>query len=135
MAENCCSTGTRLLYTCSGGADVGELSDRVGRHLKAEGFGNMTCLAGVGADLSGFVQSAKGAERVIAIDGCPMVCARKALERHDVTPVSYILTDYEGVVKGSTPCTPEQVTEISDKIINSYPDDGSAPAEEGRSCC
>ena len=61
MAE-CCSGGVRLIYSCSGAADVGEVADRVVRKLRDDGFAKMTCLAGVGADLSGFVQSAKGAD-------------------------------------------------------------------------
>ncbi|MDD1744422.1 MAG: putative zinc-binding protein [Candidatus Methanoperedens sp.] len=57
MAE-CCTGGTRLIYSCSGGSNVGEIADRVARKLRSEGFGTMTCLASIGAHLSGFVESA-----------------------------------------------------------------------------
>src|SRR4030042_6494219 len=94
MADNCCSSGgLPLLYPCSGAADVGELADRAARKLWEEGFGLKTCLAGVGADLSGFVQSAKGADVNITLDGCPTACARKTLERVGVKPVSVVPSD------------------------------------------
>ena len=84
MAGNCscsCESGIRLLYTCSGASDVGELADRAVRVLWKEGFAQKSCLAGVGADLSGFIKSAEGADINITVDGCPLLCAKKNLER------------------------------------------------------
>lgn len=111
----CCSGGTKLIYSCSGSADVGEIADRVTRKLQSEGYAKMTCLAGVGAGLSGYVQSAKGADVVIAIDGCSTACARKSLERIDVHPISYILTDL-GLKKHETPVTDKIIAAMSEKI-------------------
>lgn len=116
MAE-CCSGGTKLLYACSGAADLGEISDMVARRLRDEGFGRMTCLAAVGADLSGFVESAKGADVNITIDGCQTACARKNLERIGVVPNSYILTEM-GFVKGETSVSETVVSEICSKIMD-----------------
>ncbi len=117
MAE-CCGTRAKLIYACSGAADVGEIADRVVRKLRKQGNFLMTCLAGIGAGLSGYVQSAKGAEQNITIDGCPVACARKTLERIGVTPTSYILTEL-GLVKGKTAVTETVVNEICEKIKNS----------------
>lgn len=114
MAE-CCSGGVRLIYTCSGSADVGEIADRVVRKLRDDGFAKMTCLAGVGADLSGYVQSAQGADVVFTVDGCSTACSKKNIERVGVTPVSYILTDM-GLEKGNTPVSGQIVADIADKI-------------------
>ncbi len=102
MSDNCCGNGTKLLYSCSGASDVGELADRVARKLWAEGFAMKTCLAGVGAGLSGFVESARGADLNIALDGCPLLCAKKSLELIGVKPVSVMLGDY-GFKKGEVP--------------------------------
>jgi uncharacterized metal-binding protein len=115
MAE-CCSGGkTRIIHTCSGASDVGEIADKTARKLSKDGYGNMTCLAAIGAHLSGFVESAKGADENITIDGCPVACAKKNLEHIGVTPKSYILTEM-GLVKGKTPVTEKIVTEISNRI-------------------
>ncbi len=115
MAE-CCTDGTRLIYSCSGASNVGEIADRVARKLRAEGFGTMTCLASIGAHLSGFVESAKGADENITIDGCPVACARKNLEHIGVKPKSFILTEM-GLVKGKTPVNVEIVDETTTKFL------------------
>ena len=115
--SDCCGGGIRLIYACSGAADVGELSDRLARKLIKEGFGTKTCLAAIGARISGYVESAKGAELNIAIDGCQIACAKKALELIGVTPASFILTDM-GYVKGQTEVTAGIVEAVAEKIRN-----------------
>jgi len=114
---DCCGGGTVLLYSCSGSADVGCIADRVTRILSKEKVGRMTCLAGVGARLSGFIASAQGADRNIVIDGCPVACAQKGLEAIGVTPEVYNLSNY-GCQKGSTPVNDELVEEIALRIKN-----------------
>lgn len=114
MSE-CCETATKLIYACSGAADVGEIADQVARRLRSEEYGKMTCLAGIGAGLSGYVQSAKGAAENITIDGCSVSCAKKTLEKIGVRPTAYILTDL-GLVKGESPVTEKTVKQISDLI-------------------
>ncbi len=49
----------------------------------AEGFGTMTCLASIGAHLSGFVESAKGADENITIDGCLVACGKKTCAKNE----------------------------------------------------
>lgn len=112
---DCCGGGTVLLYSCSGAADVGCIADKVTRILAKEKVGKMTCLAGVGARLSGFVVSAQGADRNIVIDGCPIACAQKGLEAIGVQPESYNLANY-GLKKGETPVSEELAQEIAMKI-------------------
>jgi uncharacterized metal-binding protein len=114
MAD-CCNTETKLIYACSGAADVGEIADQVARRLRSEGVAKMTCLAGIGAGLPNYVQSAKSTDMNIAIDGCPVACAKKTLEKIGVTPTSYILTDM-GLVKGETPATEKIVVQMCEKI-------------------
>ena len=126
MAD-CCSGGTRLLYTCSGSADVGMLADLAGRKLRDKGYARMTCLAGVGAGLAGFIASAQGADKNITIDGCPQACARKSLERIGVSPFSYILTDM-GCEKGATQVTEDLVLSITENIMA----EGKASSISGR---
>jgi uncharacterized metal-binding protein len=111
MAE-CCGGGVKMIYACAGAADVGEFADRVSRKLRDEGFARMSCLAAIGANLSGYVETAKGADTVITIDGCTTACARKNFERIGVTPVSYILTDM-GLEKGNAPFTQETVERLA----------------------
>lgn len=115
MAD-CCSGDITMVYSCSGAADVGEISDRVARRLRDDGFAKMSCLAGIGADLSGYVQTAKGADIVYTIDGCGTACAKKGLERIGVSPRAVILTDM-GLEKGKCPAGDEVVNRIAAQII------------------
>lgn len=107
MAQ-CCSGGTKLIFACSGCADVGEIADKTAKKLNKEGFAKMSCLAGLGANLSGFTASAKGADKNITIDGCPIACAKKILENNGLTPESFILTDF-GFTKGNTDVNEENI--------------------------
>lgn len=114
---DCCGSGRVLLYSCSGSADVGYIADRVTRVLSKEKVGRMTCLAGVGARLSGFIASAQGADRNIVIDGCPIACAQKGLEAIGVIPEVYNLANY-GYKKGETPVTEQIIEAIAQQIKN-----------------
>lgn len=109
----------RVVYACSGCADVGEIADQVARKLRKDGFATpkASCLAGIGAGLQTFIDAAKAAEEIVAIDGCPVYCAKKILENAGFTPVSILLTDM-GCEKGTTPCTPEIVAALAEKIKN-----------------
>ena len=117
MGDCACNTGVKLIYSCSGAADVGEISDRAARILRKEGFGQGSCITGVGAGLAGYVQSAKGADINITIDGCPVGCARKIMENIGVTPLSYVITEM-GFKKGDSPATSETIENVCENIRN-----------------
>ena len=113
-----CSCGkdkTTLLWSCSGGADVAEISDKAARKLSKESFGSMSCLAGIGAGISGFIESAKGADENITIDGCPIACARKNLEKIGVNPKSFVVTEM-GFKKFATDVNDETVEKVCSAI-------------------
>ena len=75
-----CSAAPKLIFACSGAADVGRISDLAARKLTAEGAGKMFCLAGIGGHVTGIVATTRAAAAILAIDGCPLDCARKTLE-------------------------------------------------------
>ena len=78
--SNCqCSTAPKLIFACSGAADVGEISDRAARKLTNNGNGKMFCLAGIGGRVSDIMKSTNVASAILAIDGCKTNCARKCL--------------------------------------------------------
>jgi uncharacterized metal-binding protein len=134
MPECCGGDKTRLLYACSGCSDVGKISDETVRKLSKDSFGKMTCLAGIGARISGFIESAKGADENITIDGCPVACARNTLECVGVKPRSCILTEM-GLVKGKTPATEEAVKEICAKIMTKNKNTNTGQCAPGSDCC
>jgi uncharacterized metal-binding protein len=100
MAEDCCSSnGNIMILACSGGSNVGQLSNQAAVELTQEGFGKMFCLAGIGGQLSGFVQSAKDVPEMVAIDGCQVGCAKAILEQAQVPLKNYIVLTDEGIEK------------------------------------
>ena len=100
MTANCCVAGNDvMLMACSGASNVGQLTNQAAIELTQEGAGKMFCLAGVGAHLSGFVQSAKDVPVMIAIDGCNIGCAGIILEHLNIKPTSHLVLTNEGIEK------------------------------------
>jgi uncharacterized metal-binding protein len=100
MANDCCAPkGNIMVLACSGGSNVGQLSNQAAVELTREGFGKMFCLAGIGGRLSGFVQSAKDVPQMVAIDGCPVGCAKAILEQANVPLKNYIVVTELGIEK------------------------------------
>jgi uncharacterized metal-binding protein len=110
----CACAGTvSLLIPCSGAADTGEIADRAARKFAKGGCAGMFCLAGVSANLSGFIASAKGADRLLVVDGCNLECARKTLAEKGITEnIIHVRVSDLGFVKGKSPATAERVDAV-----------------------
>lgn len=108
----CCSAAPRLIFACSGAADVGQISDLAARKLTAEGAGKMFCLAGVGGRVSGIMETSRAASAILAIDGCPLDCARKTLEEAGFARFEHLRLSDMGMEKGKSPATEEQVAKV-----------------------
>jgi uncharacterized metal-binding protein len=117
MAENncMCQESGVLIFPCSGGSDVGELSDRVARKMAKCGQAKMFCLAGIGAHIPGMIESAKTANKIIAIDGCQVLCSKKILEHAGFMPISFNLKDL-GFEKGKTKVDDDNIEKAANKI-------------------
>lgn len=110
----CCSAAPKLIFACSGAADVGKLSDLAARQLTAAGVGKMFCLAGIGGRVSGIMASTQAAQAILAIDGCPLDCAKNTLENAGFTKFEYIRLSDLGMEKGKTAVTDEAVAKVVD---------------------
>jgi uncharacterized metal-binding protein len=99
MADSCKCGGEIMLLACSGGSNVGQLSNQAAVELTQEGFGKMYCLAGIGGQLSGFVQSARDVPEIVAIDGCAIGCARAILENANVPVKNHLVLTDLGIEK------------------------------------
>lgn len=116
MPCNCGSDAeTNLIYACSGAANTGLLADQVMRALNRDNVGSSTCLAAMGADLSGFLQSARNATRNIVLDGCKVACGKKIFEKNGIPYRHYVMTDFE-VEKGKTPITGDLIEAFAERI-------------------
>jgi uncharacterized metal-binding protein len=116
MAQTCaCGDKPKLIYACSGVADVGAIADLAARKMTREGIGKMSCLAGIGAGLSGLIESTKAAAKVLVIDGCPVDCGKKILEKAGLSDFNHIRVTEQGFEKGKSPATENAINTISTK--------------------
>jgi len=100
MVEECCTPGGNIMIlACSGGSNVGQLSNQAAIELTQEGFGQMFCLAGIGGHLGGFVRSAKDVSAMVAIDGCEVGCAKAILEHAKIPTKNYLVLTELGIEK------------------------------------
>jgi len=101
MAEECCTPGGNIMIlACSGGSNVGQLSNQAVIELTQGGFGKMFCLAaGIGGHLGGFVQSAKDVSAMVAIDGCELGCTKAILEHAEIPTKNYLVLTELGIKK------------------------------------
>lgn len=106
---------TNLVYACSGAANTGLLADQVMRALNRDKVANSTCLVAMGADLSGFLESARIATRNIVLDGCKVACGKKIFEKNGLPFMHFVMTDYD-VEKGKTTITGDLIETIAERI-------------------
>lgn len=100
MTQDCCAPGESvMILACSGGSNVGQLSNQASVELTQEGFGKMFCLAGIGGHLSGFVQSARDVPNLVIIDGCEIGCAKAVLEHAEIPAKNYLVLTELGIEK------------------------------------
>jgi uncharacterized metal-binding protein len=117
MAGCSCGEGCekRLVYACSGAANTGLLADQVMRSLDREGQAEASCLAALGAGLSGFIETARSAGGAVVIDGCRVGCGAKIFEGRGLAFTHFVMTDFE-VEKGKTAITEELVEAVTERI-------------------
>ena len=111
----CCDPAKKLVFACSGAADVGEIADRAARKLTADGVGKMFCLAGVGGRVGMIMENTGAAEVILAIDGCPLHCARNTLEKAGFTKFAHLCLSDLGMAKGKTSPTAESIAQVADR--------------------
>jgi uncharacterized metal-binding protein len=125
-----------MILACSGGSNVGQLSNQAAVELTKEGFGKIYCLAGVGGKLSGFVQSVKDTPNLVVIDGCPVGCA-KAIFREAGLPLrNHIVVTELGIEKGGDLEPPQdEVDSVKNHIRRLFAGQPFQAAGKGGGCC
>jgi len=108
-----CGSAPKLIFACSGAADVGAIADQAARKLTKEGAGKMYCLAGIGGRVSGIMATTQSAAKILAIDGCPLNCVKNSLEQAGFKKYEHIQLNDLGLEKGKTPPTPEAIAKVA----------------------
>lgn len=88
-----------VVYACSGCSSAAQMANDLAVRLDREQVAEMSCIAGVGGGVGPLVDTATSGRPILAIDGCPLECARKSLEQHDVRPDCHVNLAKRGVAK------------------------------------
>jgi uncharacterized metal-binding protein len=120
----CCGAAAQVIFACSGSADVGKIADLAARKLTEEGVGKMSCLAGVGGRVTGIMETTRAAQTILAIDGCPLHCARNTLEQAGFKKFEHLCLSDLGMEKGKSPPSEERIAQVVGRGKSRLPDPG-----------
>ncbi|MCF7201735.1 putative zinc-binding protein [Pseudomonas oligotrophica] len=102
-----------LVYSCSGCSNVAQMANTLAVRLDRAGLAEMSCIAGVGGRVEALVKKAHSGRRILAIDGCPLHCARACLAQHGVTPDVHVTLSSYGLRKRyRQDCSEEEVAAL-----------------------
>ena len=110
-----CSVGPKLIFACSGAADVGAIADRTARQLTREASGKMFCTVGIGGRVSGIMKTTESASKILAIDGCPLNCVKSCLEQAGFNEFLHLQMADLGLQKGNSPVTEDNIAKVVSK--------------------
>ena len=74
----------------------------------------MYCLAGIGGRIDDVMANTHAAGQILAIDGCPLECARNTLAQAGFTQVEHVRLNDLGLKKGESPVSDERIAQIVD---------------------
>jgi len=120
--KNICAAAPTLIFSCSGAADVGAISDLAARQLTKDGAGKMYCLAGIGGRVPGILKTTKEADKILAIDGCPLDCVKLNLQEAGFTEFDHMRVTDLGLEKGKSPAIGENITSVVEAALNTLRD-------------
>ena len=114
MSNECAgSAAPKLIFSCSGAADVGAIADQAARKLTNDGVGRLFCLAGLGGRVPGIMKTTKSAQKILAIDGCSLDCARNCLEHAGFANFQHLQLAELGLQKGKSPVSEQAIEKVS----------------------
>jgi len=110
----------KLVFVCSGTADVGELTDLAARHMKRNNLAAMSCLASIAARDPDITLNAQLAEKILVIDGCPKKCASKTFRDAGFHKFLQFDLSQIGLIKGKSSPNSENVQAVVKKGLELF---------------
>ena len=83
--------------------------------MTKEGIGKMFCTAGVGGKVSGIMKTTESADKILAIDGCPLNCVKNSLEQAGFNKFEHLQLVELGMEKCNSPVTEENISKVVTK--------------------
>ncbi|MBP7496559.1 MAG: putative zinc-binding protein [Bacteroidales bacterium] len=116
LSCSCNDKAEKIVMSCSGASDVGQISDLLARKLRDNKVRSMKCLTMIAIDNKPLIEAVQNSNTLV-IDGCPIDCGRRILEKAGLSNFSYMrITDY-GLVKGKTPVNVETINTVYQEAI------------------
>lgn len=115
--SNCCSAGPKLIFACSGAADVGQIADQAARKLSRDGAGRMFCMTGIGGRVSSIMKTTESASKILAIDGCELDCAKELLKQAGFKGFEHLRITDLGMQKGKTDVTEQHIAKVAEQGV------------------
>lgn len=111
------------VYACAGASNVGKISMDLAIALHQENRYQMSCAAGVGADICGFTDGAKSEDTMnLLIDGCPVGCLKQMFDHKGISNYDHIVVTELGIGKNGefgydSAIIPKLLTELTERGI------------------
>ncbi len=102
------------ILPCSGACNVGMMSTRTVVNIHGErDDSDFVCALGLPLGIEGIIQQGKSSDRYIAINGCPVRCASKALESADIpVDMEIVMTERYGIRKNKNLKDDEKMDDV-----------------------
>lgn len=117
-----------IVYSCSGCSSAAQMANWIAVRLDREGLAEMSCIVGVGGDVASLVKTAKSGREIWVLDGCPLVCSKHCLARHDLkADRHFVLSEMKVPKKIHEDFDMEMAHEVLEKIkkeLGRLPSDG-----------
>jgi uncharacterized metal-binding protein len=112
-----CSCGAnepkRIIFPCTGQANVGQLTNLAAIQLTEEGYGSIACASLLAIGSENLVTNAMNVDEVVILDGCPMLCAKKIAGAQGIAAGQHLVVTELGITKGpSRSYTNEDIEKI-----------------------
>lgn len=88
-----------LVYSCSGCSSAAQATNYIALKLDRDGEAEMSCISGVGGNVTKLVKIAQSGRPVIALDGCALACTLNCLAERGVTADYHLMLQEHGVKK------------------------------------
>ena len=105
----------KLVFACSGAADVGAIADLAARQLTRAGKGKMFCTVGLGGRVEPILETTRAASAILAIDGCPLDCTKRSLAEAGFDQCLHLRVTDLGMTKGETEISDANVSKVAEQ--------------------
>jgi len=96
-----CEADEVLIFPCSGRSNIGHLANERAKKLSSQDLSGMYCLEGISGHIDSFAEATRDVKKVVAIDRCPVHCARKTLVHADCPVTVHVVVTELGIKKSS----------------------------------